>query len=138
MAPIAFDHDELEALALGLAYVEVGDPQLAAAARSARGKADLVWSKAPQSQRLAARPMRASQPTSRALAAQDLASPTETAYLQRPSRAVPPPPAGGQQPSRLIHAIGRRRDRLVGFVERGGPGFAECVEIGVVGLDPMV
>ena len=169
VAPIAFDHDELEALALGLAYVmQVGDPQLAAAARSARGKADLVWSKAPQSQRLAARPMRASQRLERrapALAAtlrralrarrilrftyRDAAGEKTTrevrplaliafsegwllggwclrrqdfrsfrldriadltmgeafadepgqdlaAYLQRPSRAVPPPPAGGQ------------------------------------------
>ena len=47
LRPIAFDHDELEALALGLAYVEqVGDPKLAAAARAARGKADLVWNTA--------------------------------------------------------------------------------------------
>lgn len=44
LPPLAFDHDELEALALGLAYAEaVGDPTLAAAARAARGKIDLAW-----------------------------------------------------------------------------------------------
>jgi len=44
LPPIAFGHDELEAMALGLAYVEqVGDPELAAAARAARGKIDLAW-----------------------------------------------------------------------------------------------
>lgn len=44
LAPLTFDHDELDALALGLAYVaEVGDPELAAAARSARGKVDAAW-----------------------------------------------------------------------------------------------
>jgi predicted DNA-binding transcriptional regulator YafY len=47
LPPISFDHDELEALALGLAYVEqVGDAKLSAAARAARGKADLVWNAA--------------------------------------------------------------------------------------------
>ena len=46
LPPITFDHDELEALTLGLAYVEqVGDPKLAAAARAARGKTELVWSR---------------------------------------------------------------------------------------------
>ena len=61
LPPIAFDHDELEALSLGLAYVgEVGDPNLAAAARSARGKVDVVWKKSGASL-LADRPLRASQ-----------------------------------------------------------------------------
>ncbi len=61
LPPIAFDHDELEALALGLAYVEqVGDPLLAAAARAARGKVDLAWN-APNSILLSARPLRSSQ-----------------------------------------------------------------------------
>jgi len=44
LPPIAFGHDELDALALGLAYVEqVGDLELAAAARAVRGKIDLAW-----------------------------------------------------------------------------------------------
>lgn len=44
LPPLTFDHDELEALALGLAYVaQVGDPALAAAARAARAKIDAVW-----------------------------------------------------------------------------------------------
>jgi predicted DNA-binding transcriptional regulator YafY len=61
LPPIAFDHDELEALALGLAYVEqVGDPALAAAARAARGKVDLAWN-ARNSTLLSARPLRSSQ-----------------------------------------------------------------------------
>ena len=61
LPPIAFDHDALEALALGLAYVEqVGDPKLAAAARAARGKADLVWNSADVSL-VDARPIRSSQ-----------------------------------------------------------------------------
>ena len=61
LPPIAFDHDELEALALGLADVEqVGDPLLAAAARAARGKVDLAWN-APNATLLQARPLRSSQ-----------------------------------------------------------------------------
>lgn len=45
LPPFTFDHDQLEALALGLAYAEqVGDAELAAAARAARGKIDRVWS----------------------------------------------------------------------------------------------
>ncbi len=61
LPPIAFDHDELEALALGLAYVvEVGDPDLAAAAKTARGKADMVWKKS-GARMLDERPLRASQ-----------------------------------------------------------------------------
>lgn len=60
LPPIAFDHDELEALTLGLAYVEaVGDPDLAAAARAARGKADMVWSRG--AALLKDRPIRANQ-----------------------------------------------------------------------------
>ena len=61
LAPIAFDHDELEALALGLAYAsEVGDPKLAAAARAARAKVDRVWHEAGRPAPLA-RPIRARQ-----------------------------------------------------------------------------
>ncbi len=61
LPPITFDHDELEALALGLAYVEqVGDPLLAAAARAARGKVDMAWN-TPNSTLLSARPLRSSQ-----------------------------------------------------------------------------
>jgi predicted DNA-binding transcriptional regulator YafY len=48
LRPLAFTHDQLEALALGLAYVEqVGDPALSAAARDARAKIDAVWSGQP-------------------------------------------------------------------------------------------
>jgi predicted DNA-binding transcriptional regulator YafY len=44
LPPLTFDHDQLEALALGLAYVtQVGDAALAAAARAARAKIDAVW-----------------------------------------------------------------------------------------------
>jgi predicted DNA-binding transcriptional regulator YafY len=61
LPPIAFDHDEIEALALGLAYVaQVGDPELAAAARSARGKADMAWAGTAVGL-MASRPIRASQ-----------------------------------------------------------------------------
>jgi predicted DNA-binding transcriptional regulator YafY len=45
LPPLTFDHDQFEALALGLAYVaQVGDPELAAAARAARAKIDAAWS----------------------------------------------------------------------------------------------
>lgn len=48
LPPLTFDHDQLEALALGLAYVtQVGDPALAAAARAARGKIDAAWTGMP-------------------------------------------------------------------------------------------
>lgn len=41
---LIFDHDQLDAIALGLAYVaEVGDQELAAAARAARAKIDTAW-----------------------------------------------------------------------------------------------
>jgi len=61
LPPIAFGHDELEALALGLAYVEqVGDRELASAARAARGKIDLAWSADPIAAP-SARPIRSSQ-----------------------------------------------------------------------------
>lgn len=41
---LTFDHDQLEAMALGLAYVtQVGDAALAAAARAARAKIDTAW-----------------------------------------------------------------------------------------------
>lgn len=43
LPPLRFDHDEVDALRLGLAYVrEVGDPALAAAAKAALGKVDLA------------------------------------------------------------------------------------------------
>jgi predicted DNA-binding transcriptional regulator YafY len=61
LPPIAFGHDELEALALGLAYVEqVGDLELASAARAARGKIDLAWTTEPLAIP-SARPIRSSQ-----------------------------------------------------------------------------
>jgi len=61
LPPIAFGHDELEALALGLAYVEqVGDLELASAARAARGKIDLAWTTEPLAVP-SARPIRSSQ-----------------------------------------------------------------------------
>ena len=45
---LVFNHDQLEALALGLAYVErVGDPDLATAAREARAKVDAAWAGQP-------------------------------------------------------------------------------------------
>jgi predicted DNA-binding transcriptional regulator YafY len=48
LPPLTFDHDELEAMALGLAYVEqVGDAALASAARAARGKVDTAWTREP-------------------------------------------------------------------------------------------
>jgi predicted DNA-binding transcriptional regulator YafY len=48
LPPLTFDHDQLEALALGLAYVmQVGDPPLAAAARAARAKVDAAWTGTP-------------------------------------------------------------------------------------------
>lgn len=44
LPPLTFGHDELEALALGLAYVEqVGDTALAAAARAAHAKVEIAW-----------------------------------------------------------------------------------------------
>jgi predicted DNA-binding transcriptional regulator YafY len=60
LPPLVFDHDQLEALALGLAYVQqVGDPELAAAARAARGKIDAAWTG--QEEGLAARRVRTAQ-----------------------------------------------------------------------------
>lgn len=48
LPPLTFDHDQLEALALGLAYVtQVGDAALAAAARAARAKIDAAWHEQP-------------------------------------------------------------------------------------------
>ncbi|ETR76826.1 hypothetical protein X566_03695 [Afipia sp. P52-10] len=45
---LAFGHDQLDAIALGLAFVEqVGDPELAAAAREARAKIDAAWAEQP-------------------------------------------------------------------------------------------
>ena len=48
LPPLVFNHDQLEALALGLAYVEhVGDPDLATAAHEARAKVDAAWAGRP-------------------------------------------------------------------------------------------
>jgi len=48
LPPLVFNHDQLEALALGLAYVErVGDADLATAAREARAKIDAAWAGQP-------------------------------------------------------------------------------------------
>jgi predicted DNA-binding transcriptional regulator YafY len=48
LPPMNFDHDEFEALALGLAFVaEVGDPALIAAARTARSKIEITWEGGP-------------------------------------------------------------------------------------------
>lgn len=48
LPPLVFTHDQLEALALGLGYVEqVGDPELADAARDARAKIDAAWADQP-------------------------------------------------------------------------------------------
>jgi len=60
LPPLTFTHDQLEALALGLAYVEqVGDTALADAARDARAKVDAAWAgqptAAPSNRRLRAR-----------------------------------------------------------------------------------
>jgi predicted DNA-binding transcriptional regulator YafY len=68
LAPLTFGHDELEALALGLAYVEqVGDTALAAAARAAHAKIEIAWiGVAPNG--VLNRPLRASQLPERRLA----------------------------------------------------------------------
>lgn len=48
LPPLAFDHDQIDAVALGLAFVEqVGDPDLVAAARAARAKIDAAWGNGP-------------------------------------------------------------------------------------------
>jgi predicted DNA-binding transcriptional regulator YafY len=61
LPPLTFDHDEFDALALGLAYVvQVGDPALAAAARAARAKIDLAWNDQPIPA-VTARPLRVHQ-----------------------------------------------------------------------------
>jgi predicted DNA-binding transcriptional regulator YafY len=62
LPPLIFNHDQLEALALGLAYVEqVGDPDLAMAAHEARAKVDAAWAgeptPPPSKRRLRARQM---------------------------------------------------------------------------------
>jgi predicted DNA-binding transcriptional regulator YafY len=76
LPPLTFDHDELEAMALGLAYVgQVGDPALVAAARTARAKIDGAWAgaKAPgvseRKLRVAQRPERRAPPFAAALRA---------------------------------------------------------------------
>ncbi len=48
LPPLSFDHDQLDAITLGLSFAEqVGDPELAAAAKSARAKIDAAWAKQP-------------------------------------------------------------------------------------------
>jgi predicted DNA-binding transcriptional regulator YafY len=48
LPPLTFTHDQIEALSLGLAYVEeVGDQALANAARDARAKIDAAWAGQP-------------------------------------------------------------------------------------------
>jgi len=48
LPPLTFDHDEIDAIALGLAFVEeVGDPDLVSAARAARAKIDAAWGNGP-------------------------------------------------------------------------------------------
>jgi len=48
LPPLTFTHDQLEALALGLAYVEeVGDRTLAYAASDERAKIDAAWTGQP-------------------------------------------------------------------------------------------
>lgn len=93
LPPLAFDHDELEALALGLAYAQaVGDPELAAAARSARAKVDHAWTGRP-GPAPSARPIRSH---------------------QRPERRAPAFAA-------LLRAAIRAR-RTVSFLYRDGEG----------------
>jgi predicted DNA-binding transcriptional regulator YafY len=65
LPPLTFDHDQFEALALGLAYVaQVGDPELAAAARAARAKIDAAWS-GRSIPAVTARPLRSMQTSTR-------------------------------------------------------------------------
>jgi predicted DNA-binding transcriptional regulator YafY len=65
LPPLTFDHDQFEALALGLAYVaQVGDPALAAAARAARAKIDAAWS-GRSMPAVTARPLRSLQASTR-------------------------------------------------------------------------
>jgi predicted DNA-binding transcriptional regulator YafY len=67
LPPLTFGHDELEALALGLSYVEqVGDKALAAAARAAHAKIEMAWVGIAPSGALN-RPLRASQRPERRL-----------------------------------------------------------------------
>jgi predicted DNA-binding transcriptional regulator YafY len=67
LPPLTFGHDELEALALGLSYVEqVGDPALAAAARAAHAKIEMAWMGVSPTGALS-RPFRASQRPERRL-----------------------------------------------------------------------
>lgn len=48
LPPLSFDNDQLDAITLGLSFAEqVGDPELAAAAKSARAKIDAAWAKQP-------------------------------------------------------------------------------------------
>ena len=48
LPPLVFGHDQIDAIALGLSFVEqVGDPDLVAAAKDARAKIDAAWAKQP-------------------------------------------------------------------------------------------
>lgn len=48
LPPMSFNHDQFDAIALGLSFVEqVGDPELAAAAKDARAKIDAAWANQP-------------------------------------------------------------------------------------------
>jgi predicted DNA-binding transcriptional regulator YafY len=48
LPPLSFGHDQLDAIALGLSFVEqVGDPDLVAAAQDARAKIDAAWAGQP-------------------------------------------------------------------------------------------
>lgn len=68
LPPLTFGNDELEALALGLAYVEqVGDKALTAAARAAHAKIETAWMGVVPGGALN-RPLRASQRPERRLA----------------------------------------------------------------------
>jgi predicted DNA-binding transcriptional regulator YafY len=68
LPPLTFGHDELEALALGLSYVEqAGDAALAAAARAAHAKIGIAWTGLTPSDALK-RPLRVSQRPERRLA----------------------------------------------------------------------
>jgi predicted DNA-binding transcriptional regulator YafY len=93
LPPLTFGHDELEALALGLSYVEqVGDPALAAAARAAHAKIEMAWTGVKPGGALT-RPLRAS---------------------QRPERRL------GKYGERLRGALRERRELSFRYVDREG------------------
>lgn len=93
LPPLTFGHDELEALALGLSYVEqVGDAALAAAARAAHAKIEMAWTGV-KSGLAPSRPLRAS---------------------QRPERRL------GKHGEVLRSALRKRRELLFRYVDREG------------------